>query len=80
VRAKLFSAANNIRVLHAGRNPAHTLDDKESCMIAPTTREEGSPLTDSERMNALIDRIYEGYAEELKRVEEREREALEPPT
>lgn len=49
-------------------------------MIEPTTREEGSPPTDRERLNALIDRIYEGYAEDLKRANEREAEALEPRT
>jgi hypothetical protein len=41
VRAKLFSAASNIRAHDAGRNPALTLDDKESTMIKPL--EEYSP-------------------------------------
>jgi hypothetical protein len=46
-------------------------------MIESTMREEGTTPTDRQRLNALIDRIYEGYAEDLKRVMERESEAIE---
>jgi hypothetical protein len=49
-------------------------------MIESTTREEGTTPSDRERLNALIDRIYEGYAEELKRATDRESEALEART
>jgi hypothetical protein len=40
VREKVLEALSNISALHARRNLAPTLDDKESCMIEPMTREE----------------------------------------
>ena len=45
----------------------------------PAHVDEVAPPSDRERLNAMIDRIYEGYAEDLKRVEG-EPEALESRT